>query len=428
MKSDKYEFIIVGMGAGGATLSMELSKRGKHVLVVELGKPEDKIGTFMDTLRYFDLNKFTKMPPKAKEGAILWRTLMVGGTTVVSCGNGVRCLENELSVFGIHMDAEFVEAEKEMKIAPYDERRLSNGSKKILEVSKDLGYCMEPMPKFIDPAKCKRCGDCQMGCRHGAKWTALDYLSEAKKNGVEILYNTKVKKVLTENGKVKGINITDSDGNSEIFAEVVILAAGGIGTPIILQNSGVEGAGSGFFMDLLVNTYGVTKYLSQIKEPTMALVDHGFYESKGFILSPFLNQNRFVRFLEMGMKGVFLPTNRLIGIMTKIKDDPIGHVNSNGTFSKPITENDRAKLKEGASISKKILTKAGADIKSLVISNVQGAHPGGTASIGKVVDKDLQTKVDNLFVCDASVFPTSPGLPPILTIVALAKRLAKTLA
>jgi choline dehydrogenase-like flavoprotein len=59
---------------------------------------------------------------------------------------------------------------------------------------------------------------------------------------------------------------------------------------------------------------------------------------------------------------------------------------------------------------------------------VQGAHPGGTASIGKVVDKDLQTKVDNLFVCDASVFPTSPGLPPILTIVALAKRLAKTLA
>lgn len=43
-------------------------------------------------------------------------------------------------------------------------------------------------------------------------------------------------------------------------------------------------------------------------------------------------------------------------------------------------------------------------------------------------DRDLQTKVDNLFVCDSSVFPQAPGMPPILTIAALAKRLARTLA
>jgi len=37
----------------------------------------------------------------------------------------------------------------------------------------------------------------------------------------------------------------------------------------------------------------------------------------------------------------------------------------------------------------------------------------------------LQTEVKNLYVCDASAFPYSPGMPPILTIVALAKNLAK---
>jgi len=61
-------------------------------------------------------------------------------------------------------------------------------------------------------------------------------------------------------------------------------------------------------------------------------------------------------------------------------------------------------------------------------SRQQGAHPGGTAAIGRVVDADLETEVDNLFVCDASVFPETPGLPPIVTIIALAKRLAKKLA
>jgi choline dehydrogenase-like flavoprotein len=45
-----------------------------------------------------------------------------------------------------------------------------------------------------------------------------------------------------------------------------------------------------------------------------------------------------------------------------------------------------------------------------------------------VVDNNLQTEVNNLFVCDSSVLPIAPGLPPILTIVALAKRLAKLLA
>ena len=428
MNADRYEFVIVGSGAGGATLAMELSKRGKMVLVVDQGKPENEIGTLTDCFRYFDLNYFTKMPPQSKDGVILWRTMMAGGTTVVSCGNGIRCLENELAEYGILLEQEFKEAEREMQIVDYNPRRLSQGSKKIMEVSKDLGYTMDPMPKFIDPTKCRRCGECAMGCKYDAKWTALDYLAESQENGAEVMYETRVSKVLRNNGKATGIRVSGPGGTREIKAEVVILSAGGIGTPIILQKSGVDEAGKGLFMDLLVNTYGVTQDLSQVEEPTMAIAYHGAYDSKGFILSPFINQHRLLRFIEMGMRGIFPKKNRLLGIMTKIRDEPTGQVNNNETFSKPITENDWKKLKEGSLISKEILTEAGADRKSIVVSKVQGGHPGGTAAIGKVVDKDLQTKLDNLFVCDASVLPTSPGMPPILTIVALAKRLAKTLS
>ncbi|MFC1909893.1 NAD(P)-binding protein, partial [Chloroflexota bacterium] len=55
----KYEFIVVGSGAGGATLARELTKKNKKVLVVEKGKPETSLGTFQDAVRFYDGNKLT---------------------------------------------------------------------------------------------------------------------------------------------------------------------------------------------------------------------------------------------------------------------------------------------------------------------------------------------------------------------------------
>ena len=56
------------------------------------------------------------------------------------------------------------------------------------------------------------------------------------------------------------------------------------------------------------------------------------------------------------------------------------------------------------------------------------AHPGGTVKVGDVVDSDLQTELQNLYVCDCSVIPEAWGLPPTLTLIGLGKRLAKHLA
>jgi len=422
-----YEFLVVGSGAGGSTLAYELSKRGKQVLVIEKGERENEIGSFKDCLRYYDATVL-KTPAKSKEGVILWRTFMAGGTTVVSCANGVRCLENELNDLGINLNEEFAEAKKELRISPISQGLLSEGSQAIMHAAKELGYQMEPMPKFIDAVKCRKCSQCVLGCTSGAKWTAINFLDEASKKEAEMMFDTQVLQVLITNGKAKGVSVKGPQGSKEIMANTVIIAAGGLGTPVILQQSGIKEAGAGLFIDLLVNTYGVTKGLNQVHEPAMALVDHEFYKDKGFILSPFINEPKMVRLFELGLKGATLSVNRLVGMMTKIVDESAGRVYPDGTVSKPVTDRDWIRLKEGSSISKEILTKAGADSKSILVSKPQGGHPGGTAAIGKIVDKNLQTKIDNLFVCDASVLPIAPGLPPILTIVALAKRLAKVLA
>ena len=87
---DKYDYLIVGSGAGGATLARELTRRGRRPLVVEIGKLEEKFGSFSDARRFFDKHKLTKMPRKSREGVFLYRTLMADGSTFLSFACGVR--------------------------------------------------------------------------------------------------------------------------------------------------------------------------------------------------------------------------------------------------------------------------------------------------------------------------------------------------
>jgi choline dehydrogenase-like flavoprotein len=205
-------------------------------------------------------------------------------------------------------------------------------------------------------------------------------------------------------------------------------------TPVILQKSGVE-AGDGFFLDFFWNTFGITKEkgLNQDREVNMALVDLEWSTDEGFLLSPYMDHDRMTRMQEMNPLRAMKSSKNMLGMMIKITDEANGKVFANGKCSKPVTDRDWRRLKKGATIAREILAKAGADPHSLFESKIQGAHPGGGAAIGSVVDADLQTEIDNLFVCDASVLPgkefhDTDRLPPILTIVALAKRLAGTIS
>lgn len=82
-------------------------------------------------------------------------------------------------------------------------------------------------------------------------------------------------------------------------------------------------------------------------------------------------------------------------------------------------------IKEGYDKSIKILLKLGFSEESIVATSLKGAHPGGTAAVGEVLDNNFESEIKGLYVCDASVIPEAPGRPPILTIVAIAKKVAK---
>ncbi|MBO7209821.1 MAG: ferredoxin, partial [Methanobrevibacter sp.] len=117
----------------------------------------------------------------------------------------------------------------------------------------------------------------------------------------------------------------------------------------------------------------------------------------------------------------------ILSIMVKVEDDMVGSVDIDGNVKKFNTIDDIRRLAQGAAAAGSVLEKAGVDPTTMTSTVFRGAHPGGTAAIGEVVDKNLKTQIDGLYVGDASVIPVSPGKPPILLILALAERLANHL-
>ena len=423
----KTKILIVGSGIGGATVAKELAGKDREVIILEKGG-YIRFGPIKRLIDFFAEQLTYNI---SKGGTLISRASMVGGTGVVSYANAVRSLEKPLHTLGINLEEEFKQVEKELKIIPVPETHFGQRTKRIIKASEELGYAMNPMPKFIDFNKCICCGMRVAGCPYGAQEVPLKYLGEAKGKGVRLLTGMTVEEITYSGGKVTGVRGISSAGRFEISADIVILAAGGIGTPIILQKSGISNAGDNFFADLFIDTYGGIKGISMQPELPMAAVMTAFHESRGFLLAPFIPSSPsgtiatyrppFVK----KMKVVKL--NQTFGIMTKIKDDCAGRVNMDGSIEKTPTENDREKLQEGVRISKEILIKAGCDSELIFTDSPAGAHPGGTAAIGKIVNTELETEIKGLFVSDASVLPEAPGAPPILTIIALSKRLGKKL-
>jgi choline dehydrogenase-like flavoprotein len=117
----------------------------------------------------------------------------------------------------------------------------------------------------------------------------------------------------------------------------------------------------------------------------------------------------------------------MMSIMIKVRDGLDGQINVDESFSKPIDYDTSFKLNKGAVLAEEILTKAGVKRKDIVKTSVIGAHPGGTVRIGNILDKNCQTPIQNCYCMDTTIIPESWGLPPTVTVVAMAKRLVKHL-
>ena len=425
------EAVVVGSGPGGTSVARELARAGKRVILLEYGKDYRRraaYGTYLGPLVYADRHSllFTK------EGLNIIRPLMVGGATSMYCGSAARPPAWVKDNYKIDLDPYVEGTIEEIGIAPLPPELRGRASTRIAEAADALGYRWEPLMKFMRPTRSLDfdCGaKCMLGCRCGAKWNAAEWVDQAVADGCELLTEARVDDVMIAGREVEGVRAKWRGLPLEVRAPVVVLAAGGIGTPLILQRAGFFEAGHGLTMDTTAMVCGVSAEKGIGDEPPMTW---GYVDDEiGYMLSTLIDPWLLFPIMA-GLKRPQLALKwpawgRTLGVMIKIKDDVSGGIALDGEISKPMTERDQFRMNHGAIVARRILVKAGADPESIFITPLRGTHPSGTVRLGKMLDQNLQTEVKNLYVCDASTFPEALDRPTVLTILALGKRLAQHL-
>jgi choline dehydrogenase-like flavoprotein len=412
-QQNRYDAIIVGSGAAGGTLARELALRGQKVLVLEQGGGEPDPDSRVEPRGKVDFKFIGRGVPVA-------RGIGVGGTTMLFY-NTMWCPPLDyFQSLGIELAAEVEEVRKDLPIAPLSEELVGPVAKRIMESARELGYEWEKLDKAIFQDRC------QPGhYPYRARWNSRHYLREAVLHGAQVLPRAEVRRVLLEGKRARGVAFFANGTEQEALASRVIVSAGGIGSPQLLQASGIGSIGQGFFCDPLIAVFGAAEGIEEVGEFPMAAGIH--LRDEGYMMTDLPVPKSTYQMLTasaLRFDRLFAHSSTLT-IMVKIRDEIAGHVSARKMrriFGPP----EREKLASGYRRAKEILRRAGA--RSIFKSRVTAAHPGGSVRIGEHVDTNLQTDYEGLYVCDCSVIADPWGLPPTLTLLSLAKRLGKHLA
>jgi choline dehydrogenase-like flavoprotein len=437
------DVIVVGTGPGGATVARELARGGRRVLLLERGEDHRgraHYGTYVGAMQYADRASLLF----SREGMQIVRPLMVGGATSMYCGCAARPPAWLRTRYGLDVEAEAAETIEELEIAPLPANLRGAASTRLAEAGRSLGYDFAPQQKFMRPARARRgggawgsltpprvggfgCGaHCMLGCSCGAKWSAAEYVDDAVAAGASLVTGALVERVLLGSGQAEGVVGRIGRRTFIARAEEVVLAAGGIGTPRILQASGFAEAGRGATMDATLMVYGITSGEGIGSEPPMTWNWHD--PDDRFMLSTLIDPWLLYPITTLLSGPRHLPSWRswgnTIGVMIKLRDQLSGGVGPRA-ISKPLIGQDRAHLAEARQIAERLLREAGAKPDSIFATPLRGTHPGSTARVGTLLDTNFETATRGLFVCDASAFPEALGRPTVLTIIGMGKRLAR---
>jgi len=418
VKDNEFDVIIVGSGASGATLARELANRRLKVLLLERGADiplSEKLSAIAAIAKEFPVADNMKATT----------AFTVGGSTSIYFGVCKLPTAETYAKLGIDLSEEFEEVRKELPIVEVSDDFLPPQSIAVRDSAKRLGYPMKAHPMLLDKSKCP-----QGHYSYDAKWKAKTYIDEAVGKGAVLVSKATVRKVIVEGGRAVGVEYVHKQGfpggrTCKAYGKKIVLSAGSPATPKLLIDAGINNVGSrGFFCKPAFMVFGTVPRL-QGRDAFLGMTEcdlgNGVTIGDGAMTS-----SLFKLFMLSNLKLTHLFSHATtVSVAVALNDGLSGEVRQDGGYHKRLTAEEADKLKSAEAIAVKILEHAGAE--NIFRSKFVAGTPGGVLWVGEHLDENLQTQIDDLYVCDQSVMP-DVKVTPMITLVCLAKRLAKHLA
>ncbi|MBI4705611.1 MAG: FAD-dependent oxidoreductase [Deltaproteobacteria bacterium] len=251
-ESIECDVVVVGTGAGGAAAAYELARRGRAVLMLEegdyhrrpsfTGRPADAYrNLYRDRALSFGFGN---------AGFPLWSGRAVGGTTVINSGTCLRASARVLAQwrerFGL--PAEFSErglgpyyerVEAMLQVALADPKHVGKIGEIVARGAARLGYRHSVLRR--NAPDCDAQGVCCMGCPTGAKRsTDVSYVPAALERGAQLVTAARAKRVEVAAGRACGVVADLRSGRRlRVAAQAVVVAGGTLATPLLLRHSGL---------------------------------------------------------------------------------------------------------------------------------------------------------------------------------------------
>ena len=466
---ERYDTIVVGSGAAGAILARRFAEKGRRVLVVERGPhadprefTDDEIGQYLRLYNQGALQLATDFNLQVLQG------MCVGGGTTI---NNALCLDPPEPVLvdweklGLDRAALWTAIKRvraDLGVAEISDRTTTTAAKRFKQAVEDLRLPgeVEIMQANVSGG-CLGTGYCNIGCAYGAKLAGLDMIlpqAQAAPHRLDLIADIEVERIDREGDRavrVRGKHV--ASGQRVAFeAEEIVIAAGAIGSSWLLQRSGIGGDAVGQELHFNINSPLTAEFPEPVDSFAGIQMSHAYRSPgavPGYLVETWFNPpatqalampgwfgehfRNMRRYRHMACSGVLVGTTEG-GRVKAGRDGP--------EIEYTTGDADRETMIEGLKVAGRIWFQAGArrvmpatfawreyfragDLDDLARAVrepgdllMTSAHPQGGNALGAVVDEDFRVRgFKNLYLCDASVFPTSVHVNPQLTVMGLAE-------
>ncbi|BEJ02040.1 hypothetical protein CcaverHIS631_0607220 [Cutaneotrichosporon cavernicola] len=475
----KWDAIIVGSGSGGGVAAKAMAEAGMRILIIEKGPNIDLSKSYDEPYALAHMyERGILMATEDDSVALVAGAVLGGGSTVnwaASLQTPAAVREGWTKEFGLpYFTSPQFQADLDyvcdvMGVSEPTEHNIQN--KILLEGARRLGYTRANVPQN-NGGESHGCGhNCANGCVSGGKKGGVHkWLADAARAGASFLH-ADVRRIDFVNRVASGVTIREGESEVSITAPRIVVAGGSLNSPALLLRSRVRNPriGASIFVHPTNYVYATFKedmhptegvILTSVVSEFANLTPGGYGPRiETGLMQPVLSMCLLPWSGGEVHKGRLARHSHMVGLIVITRDKDCGRVkldkHGDAAVHYSVSATDSNNIQTGTVGAAEILKAMGAE--EIIVAargvpswktgddwdewttQVRTTRPAAYGSAHQMAANRMSSRpadgacdpngalygVSGVWVADASVLPTSSGVNPMITTMAVAQMVAR---